>query len=535
MIIYCLKTDSIIGAAEYSINYILNRCGFFFEWITSPKEIKGEGLLLIYQSAKIPNTYPLPAIHLHQEFKLNELLKNKIKWNVITIANDDIPILISPENPDLANSKIHISSFDIIANVYYHLARLEENNYQHPDDTDKNVKISILFKNGKFMIPVVDILCDFFKDEIEYKFKENNMISIRKSYYPENQSFGIALTHDVDFIRAFHPIKKIFLKLFILLGLKKNITAREIDQIDNLTWGFDKLISFYKQNNLKATFFFLTRYIEGWHFRYRIASNRMKRLLAQLKSDKHEISFHPSRYAFENPKRYSKEKIKLEKISGLTISGIRHHYLRCLYPQIWQTAAQLNLKYDTGMIHRRYSGFRAGTCYPFETFNHRNQKQYDIIEFPITFFENALPEKGTDLEASKDTIKQLLEIVKKQGGLFNILWHSNNIYQPEVYAKLWESTLSLIKDEDALNQPLIEHYKWHKIREKINLTSYENTSEGFSLNIAVPAGIDKFTLHVPANYKFKSNSKMQHDPIKNILIIDCDDSNAPIFVEAQTI
>ena len=261
----------------------------------------------------------------------------------------------------------------------------------------------------------------------------------------------------------------------------------------------------------------------------------MKRLLTQLKSDEHEISFHPSRYAFENPDRYLKEKKKLEIVSGLSISGVRHHYLRCLFPQIWQIAAQLNLKYDSGMIHRRNAGFRAGTCFPFETFDHRNQKQYDIIEFPITFFENALPEKATDLEASKDTIKQLLEIVKKQGGFFNILWHSNNIYQPEVYAKLWEYTIRLIRDENVFNTPLMEHYKWQKLREKISIKSYENSEEGFLLKITIPAGMKKFSLHVPAKFKFKSNSKMQHDPIKNILIIDCDDSNAPIFVEAQTI
>ena len=272
--------------------------------------------------------------------------------------------------------------------------------------------------------------------------------------------------------------------------------------------------------------------MEGLHFRYRIGSSKIRQLFKHLKSDKHEIAFHPSRYAFENPDCYLKEKTKIEKISCTKISGLRHHYLRCLFPQIWRTASQLHLKYEAGMIHRRHSGFRAGTCFPFAAFDHKNQKCIDIIEFPITFFENTLPDKGNDFEASKDLIKKLMNVVKKHGGLLNILWHSNNLYQPEVYKKLWNFIINLIKTENAYIQPLIEHYSWHKLRENINIKSFKKSEKGYTIIIALPDGIQQFCLHVPANYKYKSNFKMQHDLIKNILIIDCNNTKTQLSIEA---
>jgi peptidoglycan/xylan/chitin deacetylase (PgdA/CDA1 family) len=416
--------------------------------------------------------------------------------------------------------------------VYYHLARVEETHFQHPDDIDNNVEKSILFKHGKFIIPVVDILCNYFKNEIERIAKENNIHLVRKTFYPEGQLFGIALTHDVDFIRAFHPLKKILLKVLILLGIKRNLTIEKIEQRDKLTWGFDKLLSYYKENNLRATFFFMAKYIEGWHFRYRIASKKMRILIAKLKSLNHEIAFHPSRYAFETPKRYLNEKQKLEKISGISVSGLRHHYLRCLYPQLWQKATQLDLKYDAGMVHRRYNGFRAGTSFPFQTFDHKMQERIEIIEFSTIFFENTLPDKGTDYEASKKTISQLLETVKIHGGLLNILWHSNNIYQPKVYSDLWNFIVNSIKEEDAFNQPLIEQYDWHKLREKIQLQSFKKLNRGFTVKIALPDGINRFSLHVPENYNYKCDGKFSYDKIKKLLTVESNIPNSIISIEA---
>jgi hypothetical protein len=71
--IYCLENDSIGAAAKYTINYLLNRYGFFFDWISRSEEIKDEGLLLVYQKDNIQTNTSIPIILLGREFRLDEL------------------------------------------------------------------------------------------------------------------------------------------------------------------------------------------------------------------------------------------------------------------------------------------------------------------------------------------------------------------------------------------------------------------------------------------------------------------------------
>ena len=533
MKIYCLKNEYITVAVQHTINYLLNRIGFFFDWITDPKQITDKGLLLVYQPSRTQAAYQVPTITLIKHFDLERLHNSNLKWDSIDIGEEKVPILIDANQKSIDKFTFQLSSYDIIANIYYHLNRLEEINFQHPDDIDENLNNSILFKHGNFMIPVVDVLCDFLKQEIEKRFQENKLFLIIKTFYPRGETYGIAITHDVDFIHAFHPIKKQLIKLFIRLKLKKDTRITEIDRLDANSWGFDRLLPFYRKNNLKATFFFMAKYIEGLHFRYWIGSKKIRQLFKQLKSEGHEIAFHPSRYTFEKPKRYFKEKKKLEKISNTQISGLRHHYLRCLFPEIWQKAAELNLKYEAGMIHRRYSGFRAGTCFPYIPFDPENQKQINIIEFPTTFFENTLPDKGAHYGVSKETIIKLLAVVKKHGGLFNILWHSNNIYQPGVYFKLWNFITSLIIEEDAYIQPLVEHYNWYNLREQIRIDTFKKSKKEYNIYIILPKEVQYFCLNVPSNYDYKSKNSLLYDPVKKSLIIENEQAQSKIVIEAR--
>jgi peptidoglycan/xylan/chitin deacetylase (PgdA/CDA1 family) len=159
-----------------------------------------------------------------------------------------------------------------------------------------------------------------------------------------------------------------------------------MDLEDRKIWAFDRLTAFYRKRKLNASFFFIARYMEGRHFRYRIRSRAFRKLLHLLHHEGHEIGLHPSRFAFEHPARYPREKARLEHTLGSPVTGMRQHYLRCLFPQIWETAHAMGLLYDTSLGYRRYHGFRAGTSHPFPTFDHRSGTMLNTYAFPLNFF-----------------------------------------------------------------------------------------------------------------------------------------------------
>lgn len=532
MKVFCFEHSPVSPATRYTINYLLDKYGFFYCWIHDVNEVDGPGIILYYGSDAPPLTTQYPVLYMVNEYDLSRLEQERLVWTTWLNDGREIP-LFSRQNEveaDIRNGRI---SFDLIANVYFHLARIEELNLQHPDEVDQAAQRSALKINGGFLIPVVDILGDAFCASIEQLARNNHLMVIRKGLYPAGQEYAIALTHDVDFVRAFHPLKKQILRLLIRLGLKKDITLQNLEERDQEYWGFDNLLALYKTQQLQATFFFLARYRENRHFRYRIASHRFKRLFKDLRAEGHEIALHPSRYAFENPGRYAREKKKLQRIAQTKIIGMRHHYLRCLFPRIWNQAARIGLSYDAGMVYRHFSGFRAGTCHPFEAFDHSRQSQTGVIEFPTAFFENTLPEKGINVKASEELIQQLLLSVKRQGGLFNILWHSNNLCQPKAYEDLWNFITALIDKESAYNHPLIEQYQWYRQRKQISICSIHNSERKNIIRFDIPEEVQRFCLHVPGKTEFFCNCSFSHDPVKNLLIVENGEANKDISIEVR--
>ena len=134
-----------------------------------------------------------------------------------------------------------------------------------------------------------------------------------------------------------------------------------IDQAEKRLWIFDKLALDYQQRNIKATFFFLAKRLENRSYRYNIGTKKYRRLLYDLHNQKHEVALHSSRFAFNKKGRYLKEKRVLEKMLQKAVVGLRQHYIRCLFPEVWRMASKSHLLYDSSLIYRRMSGFRAGT------------------------------------------------------------------------------------------------------------------------------------------------------------------------------
>ncbi len=490
MQIYCLKNENCSEQVISTLGTILNHAGFFFFWIDALSDAGDSGIILEYtplnsSRPKTDNHHCIPMLT-HP----SQIIGKQENWQQLQLNSEEIPVI---QKTVLQTAPDNYFGVDIIANAYYHLSRIEEGEFTHPDKIEPDGSFSILSEYGDFKLPVVDLLTDHFADWITQKAKANHIPLIRKSAFPKAQSFGLALTHDVDFVRAYHPVKKLFLKFKTLIGLSGNLSRAGIDKADKDQWGFDQLIPFYKQNGWLATFFFIAKYFEGRHLRYRIGSKKMKRLLHSLTEQNHEIGFHPSRFSFEHPKRYTKEKRKLEKITNVELSGMRHHYLRGLFPGLWKTAEQLKLKYEASLTHRRKSGFRSGTCRPY--FSHESREF--VLVIPTAFFENTLPEEGKNPDISLTEIKQLINTTKKHNGLLTTLWHTNNLNHPANYATIWQGFIKLIEQEKPFIARLDEHTRWISERNQTQIKSIKRDGTNVVFTITLPNTLTELTLMLP--------------------------------------
>ena len=499
MQIICLKNPHSDPKVISTLNTILDHLGFFYSWQELDTSTKTNDLVLEYSpfkasDRKIKNCLCIPAL-----FPPERITKKQTNWAETLLSAETIPVL---RDSVIEKSHPFYYDYDIVSNVFYHLNRVEENIYNHPEQIDIYGSSSILHKYGDSQLPVVDILIDHFGQWLEQKSRELDFYIIKKAAYPNAEEFGLAITHDVDFIRAYHPLKKWYLKLGALLSKSSVNSAAEIEQLDRNKWGFDQLLPFYKQKKWPATFLFIAKNFEGVHQRYRIKSKRMRTVIKEIIADKHEIALHCSKYSFEHPLRYAREKRKLERIAGVKLKGMRHHYLRGLFPDLWKKAAQLDLEYETTLCHRRKSGFRSGTSRPY--FIKSDDKS--ILVIPTNFFESTLPREGADVDTSLKEIKHLLSKIKKHNGLLTVLWHTNNITLPANYAAIWQKFIVLMEQENPFISTLSEHTNWIKQRNQIQIQSFDKQDNNYNVLLSFPSEMETFTLQVPAksaNYTIK--------------------------------
>jgi len=342
--------------------------------------VGGAGSLEVAPGVQLVDTPEFPEQWKAGSLSTREVLyllrdEQELEWNEILIDGIKIPVLGLFQPNTASYTAIN---FDLVASIYFHLVRIEELKYKRPDEIDDTVNQTLLYKYNRFHVPVVDIIINWFGKIIENILTSIEQPIIKKATFPNGEHFGLALTHDVDITRAINPIKRSLLSYFHRFHLLDHIKYKEIQESEENTWALDDLLDLYKSLNWPATFNFIARLTEGRSYRYNIASRKFKKLFKRLKTEGHEIGFHPSRDAFDHPRRYKKELNKLKRIGKDKIYGLRHHYLRCLFPQIWRVVQSLNLKYDCSLAYRRVTGFRAGTTKTFICFDHINQSELEL-------------------------------------------------------------------------------------------------------------------------------------------------------------
>ncbi len=480
MQIFCIENEHTTPAVRYTIDYLLERSGFFYQWKPNISGIDGPGLVLLYGNET--DTHKFPAIQLPAAIDPLLLPDQEITWDEFSINGEALPVV------GLSKAYRGIIPFDVVATVFFFLSLLYERDYRHPDDADKNHTNHPLYRYGRFKRPVVDIICAWFTEKIERIFREQGFIYLRKSAFPEGRKMGLSFTHDVDITRAANPAKR------ILQGWFSHSKKRILQEAEAAVWAFDRLLPFYNNKGWRATFNFIARPWEGRHYRYNVKSNRFRSLIRRLETEGHEVGLHPSRFTFEHSRRFLQEKKRLEEVVGKPLHGMRQHYLRGLYPDLWRAAENAGLSYDCSLAYRRRAGYRAGTGGPFTCFDWRDNEILNCTEFPTAFFESSLPGGGTDVDLAKEAIRSFFETAQRYGTVLTVLWHPSNMYSHPYWSRLWDEITIQAEQYKPFIAPLWQQLQWKETRRALRLVSVDEKANTITLVIehprkAMPGGV----------------------------------------------
>ena len=328
---------------------------------------------------------------------------------------------------------------------------------------------------------------------------------IRKWPWPFAKSLAVSFTHDVDLTRKF-GIKRL---------LRDGIRGKLVSVIGSIRaagcgkdpyWVYPELLTFYREQGIAATFFFLARSWEGRAYRYNIRSRKFRQLLAQIEQEGHEIGLHTSLQAFSHPQRIPREKKRLERVIGHPLYGVRQHYLRVKFPEGWNHFRRAGFRYDSSVGRNQGIGLLAGTSFPYVPDPSPHLEAFPLVEIPFALMDYPWQALGP-VEMCDTAFASLAQSIRDSQGHLGILWHPSNLAEA-AFLPLWKRLVQWADPQTAYLAPLQQLASWWQLRNQIELSAFRTRDDGVELVLKCPATVHGLTLEIFSTDRLRCSNRM---------------------------
>ena len=303
-----------------------------------------------------------------------------------------------------------------------------------------------------------------FEPEVSRYLVEHGM----KIEFPENKTFAVCLTHDVDDI--YPPLSHMLLSsAHCLRNLNfQGSAAQFLWKFRGLEhspyFNLSEIMDLEESFGAKSSFYFIAAEADPIRFRYDIED--IGHHLGEVSDRGWEVGLHGGYYSFDNLEAIKKEKKRLEVVLGKKVLGFRNHYLRFKTPDSWEILADASFRYDSTFGHSNSAGFRNGMCHPFRPYNLKEDREIRILEIPLVIMDVALFATSKSFEEAWECTKKLIDITAKLNGVITLLWH-NFVFGCSFrrdWVRLYEKVLQYCSERGAWMTSGEEIYRWWENR-----------------------------------------------------------------------
>lgn len=431
-----LFTPKINNRIQYVAKTILKDiCGFDYKVTLSSEEyLNFKGAKINYSDRELPGT----AVNV---FNSGFLMQKGVKDYVPLIeVKENLPYLFPRQDPNAS----YEFDFDLFSACFYMLSRYEE---YLPFLEDRHRRFeadqSLAYQKGFIDIPVVDIYAYQLKAKIIDLFPFVDSIQ---------RTFRFIPTYDIDVAYAYKGkglsrnslliVRDLFTFQFrTLIERLEVIFNKRKDPFD--TYSFQ--LNLQKTYKLQPIYFFLSGQFGPKDRNISIHSRAFNTLVKTI-GDYAQTGIHPSYASNEDEKALKEELQFLSGVLNRTIENSRQHYLKFRLPKTYQDLIKHNIKNDFSMGYASHTGFRAGTCTPFNFYDLTLESETRLKIFPLTIMDGTLRDymklKPADALAKA---KKLVDTVKAVNGTLISLWHNDALSNTDDWVGWREVYLEMIK------------------------------------------------------------------------------------------
>jgi hypothetical protein len=422
--------DEISVRLIYTLDFVFNEHGLAYE-LTNDKYIfkAFEGSKLSYSDLEFEHIPILnPASLLFEETFRESIRVEKGNWNEVECLKFD-------------------TVSDPLASIFYVLTRYEE---YHPRFLDEHgrftAKESIQSKLGWLHLQIVEHWIEsffrFYDPDCLNKLELQRTVQIIPSFDIDNtfafkwkEGWRSWLSNGKD----------------ILKNNKERLKTRKLVQKGILNDPFDSfelIRSIYKDYPNTRVFWHLGNYSKydtniTWN------DHRHQKLIFEMSSMGY-LGLHPSYASNYSDERLGQEVERIKTITSKPIVESRQHFLKLNLPKTYLRMIELRFEKNFTMGYADDYSFRTGTAHEhtfFDLLTNQAFPNYRIV--PFAYMDGTLLEyKKMSIERSLDVIDQLVNEVKRYGGIFCFIWHNETLAEAgkwKGWKKVFDHTLAQLK------------------------------------------------------------------------------------------
>jgi hypothetical protein len=323
--------------------------------------------------------------------------------------------------------------FDIAANAFFFLSSWSERVGLNKGQTRSMYSNSIF---ARLDVPQ-DIVDQYLNHLTNLLHTLLNRLGVKKwppLEWPTGATYGLILSHDVDFIPAgIIDIAKQGAKT-ILRHL-----VRQRDPIDALRAatglaralirGCDpygcvpEIIEREKKLGTPASFQVAVGHRHPNDVNYRIEDDRVRDYLRAISDAGFDLCLHGSYRSTENSAWYVEEAALLTQRLGKPL-GSRQHFLSFDYDSLFRAQELAGIQYDMSMGFPDHTGPRAGFSYPYFPYCLKEDRPYNVLQLNLFLMDVTL-QSYMRLKGARawDVIKATLDDLCHKRGCVSTVWH----------------------------------------------------------------------------------------------------------------
>ncbi len=422
-------TTSKVARLKYIAGFILDdMLGLPWEMVTDRRKL-GKNPVINYSAEDIPGSFRMSPSSIIFESGTGPKDIRVSEWN-------GLPVFFQTE----PGSDI---PFDIFAASFYLLSRYEEYLGFEPDEYGRfRSSSSLAARHGFLKIPVVDLWVKEFARCLLQKFRT---LAFKRNEYSS------LMTIDVDEAFAYRG-KGFFRNMSGFIHDITKGTGHQDERFGCIARGekdpyevFGYISEQIGKNNSDAMFFFPVG-DHSQHDKNPSWKNEYYRELIKNLTGKYKTGIHPSYAAGWQLSSLRAEIERLASILDHSISLSRFHFLRLRFPLTLRNASASGITCDYSMGYSDTAGFRAGIARPYYFYDLNIEQVTGLKIIPFQLMDTIVDKNdGTENYKSETVILEMINEVKKAGGLFVSVWHNTSLLddpQCKKMRSLFEFTLA---------------------------------------------------------------------------------------------